>query len=350
MQLIEVSRTVMKEVLDLQEGEEVLIITNPGEVLGISLSLFHAAKELRAKPTVIIQEVKETLDYAERSVLGALNSEPDVVISISEKKFGKDPYGLNIGYIGRDNKKYSHLFEKLLWGDKRIRAFWSPGIDVYMYLRAVPIDYARLRVEASVLAQILDRGEEVHITSEKGTDLWINIKGRKALKDDGDFRKPGRGGNIPAGEVFISPTLRKSEGIIVFDGTLGLGGKSILPEKPVRVEVEEGFVRRIKGGKDAEKLENAIRDAEKRALEMGKEEFARNSWNLGELGIGLNPKAIMSGKLLEDEKLRNTVHIAIGANYDNDAPALNHFDCLIMNPTVEVDGERIMEKGRFLIF
>jgi len=350
MEPIEVSRIVMRDVLDVREGEEILIITNPGEVLGISLSLFDAVKEFKARPSIVVQEPKGTLDYAERSVIEAIKSGPDVVISISEKKLGKDAHGLNIGYVGRDNKRYTHIFEKLLWGDKRIRSFWSPGIDVYMYLRAVPIDYKKLREEAGILGDILDNGGEVHITSEKGTDLWISIKGRKALRDDGDFRRPGSGGNLPAGEVFISPAVGKSEGVIVFDGTLGLGGKSVVPKDPVKVYVEDGFVKKIEGGEDAEKLENAIKEAEKRALEMGKEELAKNPWHLGELGIGLNPKATMSGKLLEDEKLRNTIHIAIGANYDNDAPALNHFDCLVMNPTVEVDGERIMEKGKFLIF
>ncbi|WP_048148301.1 aminopeptidase [Palaeococcus ferrophilus] len=350
MQPIEVSRIVMRDVLALERGEEVLIVTNPGEVLGISLSLFEAAREMGGKPTVLVQEAKGTLDYAERAVLEALKSEPDVVISISQKKLGKDPHGLHVGYVGRDGRKYAHIFEKLLHGDRRIRAFWSPGIDTYTYLRAVPIDYGRLRDEAKVLAEILDRGREVHITSDAGTDLWMSIEGRKALKDDGDFRKPGRGGNIPAGEVFISPAVGRSEGTIVFDGTIGLGGESVVPKTPVKVKVKGGFVVSIEGGTEAGRLEEAIKSAERRALEMDKKELARNSWHLGELGIGLNPRAKMSGKLLEDEKLRNTVHIAIGANYDNDAPALNHFDCLIMNPTVEVDGERIMEKGRFLIF
>lgn len=350
MRPVDVSRIVMRDVLALEKGEEVLIITNPGEVLEISMSLFEAAKEMGGKPAVLVQEAKGTLDYAERAVLEALKSEPDVVISISQKKLGKDPYGLHVGYVGRDGEKYAHIFEKLLHGDRRIRAFWSPGVDVPMYLRAVPIDYERLRDEANILAEILDRGREVHITSDAGTDLWISIEGRKALKDDGDFRKPGRGGNIPAGEVFISPAVGRSEGIIVFDGTIGLGGESIIPNVPVKVKVKDGFVVSIEGEIEAGRLEEAIKSAERRALEMGKEELARNSWHLGELGIGLNPRAKMSGKLLEDEKLRNTVHIAIGANYDNDAPALNHFDCLIMNPTVEVDGERIMERGRFLIF
>jgi len=218
-----------------------------------------------------------------------------------------------------------------------------------MYLRSVPIDYEKLREEAEILAEVLERGKEVHITSEKGTDLWINIEGRRPLKDDGDFRKPGKGGNLPAGEVFISPAVGKSEGVIVFDGTLSLGGESIIPKEPVKVYVENGFVTKIKGGEDARKLEEAIRKAEKMALEMGKEEYAKNAWHLGELGIGLNSKAQMSGKLLEDEKIRKTIHIAIGANYDNDAPALNHYDCLVWYPSAEVDGEIIMKKGEFTI-
>jgi len=350
MKLIDVSRTVMEHVLGIEEGEEILIVTNPGEVLEISLSLFEAAKEFKAKPTVIVQDAKGALDYAERAVIEAIKSESDIVISISEKKLGKDPYGINIGYVGRDNKKYSHIFEKLLRGDKRIRAFWSPGITKEMYLRSVPMDYEKLREEAKILAEILEKGKEVHITSEKGTDLWISIEGRKPLKDDGDFRKPGRGGNLPAGEVFISPAIGKSEGVIVFDGTLGLGGESIIPKDPVKVYVENGFVTKIVGGEEAKKLEEAIKKAEKMALDIGKEEYAKNSWHLGELGIGLNPKAQMSGKLLEDEKIRKTIHIAIGANYDNDAPALNHYDCLIWYPTMEIDGEIIMKRGEFTIF
>ncbi|WP_324735593.1 aminopeptidase [Thermococcus sp. SY098] len=275
MKLRDVSKVAMHEVLDVQKGEEVLIITNPGEVLDISLSLFSAAKEFHAKPTIIIQEPKTSLEFAERSVIEAIKSEPDIVISITEKKLGKDAFGLNIGYVGRDNQKYTHIFEKLLWGDKRIRSFWSPGITVEMYLRAVPIDYERLRYEAQVLAEILDKGKEVHVATEKGTDLWVNIKGRKAFKDDGDFRKPGKGGNLPAGEVFISPAVGKSEGVIVFDGTMGLGGESVLPKNPVKVHVQEGFVQKIEGKEEAKKLEEAIKEAEKRALKMGKKNWLK---------------------------------------------------------------------------
>ena len=64
--------------------------------------------------------------------------------------------------------------------------------------------------------------------------------------------------------------------------------------------------------------------------------FARNAYNLGELGIGLNPAARIVGNMLEDEKAFRTCHVAVGSNYDMDAEALTHLDGLIKEPTISV--------------
>ena len=63
-------------------------------------------------------------------------------------------------------------------------------------------------------------------------------------------------------------------------------------------------------------------------------EYGRNARNLGELGIGLNPAALVTGNMLEDEKVHRTCHVAIGSNYDEDAPALIHLDGLVHRPTI----------------
>ena len=60
----------------------------------------------------------------------------------------------------------------------------------------------------------------------------------------------------------------------------------------------------------------------------------KNARNIGELGIGLNPAAKITGNMLEDEKAFNTCHFAIGENYDNDAPSLIHLDGVVRNPTI----------------
>jgi leucyl aminopeptidase (aminopeptidase T) len=62
--------------------------------------------------------------------------------------------------------------------------------------------------------------------------------------------------------------------------------------------------------------------------------YATNARNLGELGIGLNTEARITGNMLEDEKVYGTCHFAIGSNYDEDAPAMIHLDGLVKNPTI----------------
>ena len=86
-----------------------------------------------------------------------------------------------------------------------------------------------------------------------------------------------------------------------------------------------------------------ITDAESKAIDMEKngklpagsgEVHKKNARNIGELGIGLNPAAKITGNMLEDEKAFNTCHFAIGENYDNDAPSLIHLDGVVRNPTI----------------
>ena len=88
---------------------------------------------------------------------------------------------------------------------------------------------------------------------------------------------------------------------------------------------------------------HTISDAEKRAENYEKEGklpagkgvvYKRNSRNIGELGIGLNPQATITGNMLEDEKAFRTCHFAIGENYDNDAPSLIHLDGVVRYPTI----------------
>ena len=121
-------------------------------------------------------------------------------------------------------------------------------------------------------------------------------------------------------------------------------GDSIL-ETPITCKIENGYVTDIKGGAEARRLLKTITEAETRPFTLEKEKklpagqaavYKRNARNIGELGIGLNPAAQITGNMLEDEKAFNTCHFAIGENYDNDAPALIHLDGVVRSPTITV--------------
>ena len=341
--LYNAAEIAVKEVLNVAAGETVLIITNPLEdVAEISYCLYDAVMKAGGKPALVFQQVKDQLSFADEAVIGAIKSEPDILISMSAEKLGKDQGAITNPIKGPDGKEFNNTFHYLM-EIKKTRAFWSPGVTKELFKKTVPIDYRRLKEEAAGVKEILDRADYVKITSPGGTDLKMGLKGRKAMLDNGDFSVPGEGGNLPAGETFISPELGSSSGRIVFDGSISLYNGDMLVKHPVELEVEDGFITTVKGGEEAEKLLETIGLGEKNAVEFeraGKlpagsgKEYKRNARNLGELGIGLNPAAGIDGNMLGDEKAYRTIHIAIGSNYDDDAEALIHCDCLVKEPTL----------------
>lgn len=341
------AKIVIEEVLDVKAGEQFLIITNPGgDVEQVSKSLFDAAVEIGAEATLVIQTSKTQLDFANRAALAAFESKPDAFASISANKLGKDRKASENPFIASNGRKINHIFHHQMDETKTLRAIWTPGITVDMFRRTAGIDYKLLQRRCAAIMKAMTGADSIRVTAPGGTDIKVPVTGRIPMSDDGDFTKGGSGGNIPAGEVFISPLPGKSEGIIVFDGSISLNSGDMITEKPIRVIFKNGYITEITGGKEAKLLRESIEEGEKKAYEFEAagnisagegESYARNARGLGELGIGLNPKAEIRGNMLEDEKAFHTCHFAIGSNYDNDAESMIHLDCLVRNPTIIIN-------------
>jgi len=219
-----------------------------------------------------------------------------------------------------------------------------------------------MQADAKALKASFDKAVSVHVAAPAGTDITMNIKGRNIEADDGNFSKPGSGGNLPAGEVFMGPVVGASNGLIVYDGSIAAAKGEIVIKTPIKCMVKDGFVCEITGGSEAKKLLKTITEAETRPPQMAKEgkltdeqakQYAKNARNIGELGIGLNRLAKIVGNMLEDEKVYGTCHFAVGSNYEHDAPALIHLDGLVKKPTITViyeDGSSkvVMKDGELI--
>jgi aminopeptidase len=357
--LTKAARASVREVLGLKKGERILIVGNPDtDSRQISMSIFDASMDVGATPVLMFQRSKSSFDFTEEEVVKSFSTAPDVVLSISRERLGLDRYGLKHGYRGK--RRYDNILD-MLYEEKRSRAFWSPGITRDMFSRTVPIDYRRMREDCRRLSSLLDSHDSARVTAPSGTDIEVSIRGRKAMRDDGDLRRPGASGNMPAGEAFISPALSGVNGTIVFDGSMALAEGEIFVEDPIEVTVRDGFVKMISGGSEADQLRKSLAAGARNARAMVKrgelkssegEKYARNSRSIGELGIGLNRKAKIVANMLEDEKVYGTCHFAIGSNYDGDADSLIHLDGLVRSPTITLSKDsgserEIMAKGRF---
>ena len=353
------AEVVVQDVVKIKKGERVLIVANPATAQ-IAQDLYSASCDTGAQTTLMFQPDKTSFDNANLEVIAAFKTRPDVYFSISNIKLGKDPEATANPYKTEDGQEFTHIADYLMDGLKVMRGAWTPGITVDMMNRTAAIDYKELQSRCARLAELFKNAVSVHVTAPAGTDLIIPINGRGLMFDDGDFSKPGTGGNIPAGEVFISPVVGGSqlksadgtvleqqsdgcEGTIVYDGSMTFSDGDSIIETPITCKVEKGYVTDITGGAEARRLLKTILEAELRPFVLEKEGklpqgqaaiYKKNARNIGELGIGLNPAATITGNMLEDEKAFHTCHFAIGENYDNDAPSLIHLDGVVREPTI----------------
>ena len=108
---------------------------------------------------------------------------------------------------------------------------------------------------------------------------------------------------------------------------------------PIRITVRDGYATDIIGGEEAQMLIQLL-------APHGKE--ART---VAEFGIGTNDRAILSGLILEDEKVMGTIHIAFGDNKSmgGSVRVASHLDGLVKEPDVWFDDRLIMQQGRFTI-
>lgn len=222
-----------------------------------------------------------------------------------------------------------------------IRMGHMPGINEEMMLNSVNVDFSEMQLLADRVVDFFMNVERVHITTDIGTDFLLAIAGRKFISDVGV--KAGEMCNIPCGEVYGAPIETEADGVIIFDASIGDIG---LLKHPLKVHVSKGRII---------KFENKDEDLVKRI--SGLQNVDNDSMVIGELGIGVNPGAHITGNMLEDEKALSTAHIAFGNNADFPGGGNNHSnihrDYLFYKPTIEVhfpDGSKklLMKNGEFV--
>ncbi|MFC6771449.1 aminopeptidase, partial [Halorubrum pallidum] len=207
---------------------------------------------------------------------------------------------------------------------------------------AVLRDWEALAEEMAQMKSLLDDGEEVRIVTERDdapdTDVTMSIAGRTAVNSAASVAYDSH--NLPSGEVFTAPY--DTEGEAFFDVPMTIDATRV---RNVRLVFEGGEVVDF----DAETGEAALESV------LDTDPGARR---LGELGIGMN-RGIdrFTDSILFDEKMGDTVHLAVGRAYDACLPdresgndSAVHVDMISdvsENSKMEVDGEVVQRNGRF---
>lgn len=118
--------------------------------------------------------------------------------------------------------------------------------------RIMPTEEDKIRVNAA--AERLKRARSITVTSKAGSDFRATLGQYPTVTEYGFADEPGRWDHWPSGFLFSWPDEGSAEGTLVLDvGDILLPFKTYVREK-VTLEIEEGFIRRIHGGFEAEYL------------------------------------------------------------------------------------------------
>ena len=307
----------LKKCLGLKKNESFLVVTD-NKLLALGKGFLEAAKKITNKTRLIKTPI------------------PKVHGTEPSKEVAKEMLKYDVELL-ITTKSLSHTNARISACKKGARIVTMPGITKEILERTIDIDYNKLMKTHKKLGDIIDNGKKVKIKTKLGTDLTFSIKGRKAFgRDSGLFTKKGSFGNLPTGEIFVAPVEGTANGIYLADASFAGIGKL---KSPIKIYVKNGHAVKIDGEK-ADVLAELLDSAGKEAR------------NIAEFGIGTNEKAKITGNILEDEKVIGTCHIALGNNvgFGGKISVQLHLDGIIKNPTIFVDEDKILDRGKFLFY
>ncbi|KYK30519.1 MAG: aminopeptidase [Theionarchaea archaeon] len=313
MNLDKASEIVWSECMNLKEGENALIVCDK-PLRTIGSTLFEKAVELGGEAFFLEMIPRQIHGEEPPSMVADVMKSADVIVIPTSTSL-------------------SHTKARREACAKGARIATLPNITEDIMMRAIPVDYEEIKKRSEAIANLLNSADAAYLTTEKGTDLTLPLKGMKAEPDFGLYHKRGDFGNLPAGEAYIAPLEGVSEGTLIVDGAIAGIGKL---EEVVTITVVNGMAKTIENCPELEKM---------------LDEHGERARNIAELGVGTNDKATVVGNILEDEKVMGTVHVALGNNvlFGGTVDVPIHLDCIVLHPTLEIDGELVIENGELLV-
>lgn len=236
---------------------------------------------------------------------------------------------------------YSTPFERAYQNNKKLRYMCLADFDEGLLIRTVGhVETAQLRTFMDRTAQLHKQAKTMRVTTPAGTDVHFELEPRHYVcVDSGDASRPGM--HMLTGQLNIVPRFKSIQGTIVFDGSVTPPFGRVLRE-PIRLTVEGGVIVKVEGGQEAQEYEAWLRHFDDPGM-----------LKMAHIAYGFNPGAILTGSVVEDERVWGCTEWGIGYVSTIDAPpdgqeAVSHSDGICLNSSVWLDDRQIMAEGKIV--
>jgi 2,5-dihydroxypyridine 5,6-dioxygenase len=318
IQMIKGAKKLLEVCASVQPEEEVLIIADYNmETIGKAIA--SAAFEIGAEPilTYLVPRLRDGQEPP-KAVAEAMKKAPVFLTPVSK------------------SITHTHAVKEAAGAGARGLMLTQYRDDMLIY-GGIEADFASIAPTCKALAERFEKGKHLHLTTKRGTDFSANIEGRRgnALTC---LVQPSQFSPVPNAEANVSPSEGTASGRLIIDASIPYIGIGVLHD-PIEVQVDDGEIKTIRGGKQADMLANNLASFDD-----------PNVYNIAEIGMGLNPFSRLTGCMLDDEGVLRTLHIGIGTSITlgGNVKASCHYDLLLWDPTISIDGVVVVEEGELL--
>lgn len=318
-----------RELFQFKPGETFVITADTASDIRVVNAAAGGAVTVGAKPMVVIMETPLGSGKASDPVLPvkaltAALKEADAWVEFN-KKF----------------MLYSSPYVDAMRANNKLRYLCLPGMDADMMVRCIG------RVNYPVLGQFMERlwklttsTKHFRFTTPAGCDMEFDYDpDRVTTLSKGYCNVPGS--NMMAGQIGWAPVFDSINGLLVFDGSLEPSEPPLLKE-PVRLTIEKAEIVKVEGGEQAKAYEKWLDHFDHPQMRR----IAHVCWSC-------NPGALLTGNILEDERVWGATEWGVGAVGDLffhdkadmiDAPS--HSDGICLNTSAWLDGKQIWDVGK----
>jgi len=316
------TRRAVVDCARVQPGERVLIVTDSKFDPQVVEVFATVATEVGAEVTMTCMKPVEIPGQQPPRTVAAAMKEADVILELTTQFIGSSDARVQ---ACKNGARYLILVEM------------SP----YLLRRGGPFeaDFDQLKGIAKDLQDRFSKANSLHLTTKAGTDITASLEGRTGRHHAGVALERGTLVAPPDVEAGIGPPEGTTNGILVIDALIELLGLGVIHE-PFEVEVKNGRCVRIEGKGDGQRHASAL----KATLDSLNDP---NAYEIAEIAIGLNPFATYCQEALECEAVLGSAHIGVGDNrgYGGNNASKGHFDLVMRDATLTLDGEVILENG-----
>jgi leucyl aminopeptidase (aminopeptidase T) len=209
--------------------------------------------------------------------------------------------------------------------------------DDFFLVKGWDVDFACVAPQIEALANAFTDAQTACVRSKLGTNLTCSVAGRngRALTGFANTKDVSAGYCL---EASLAPVEGTANGIIVVNASIP--GVCLIKSEPVTITIVDGMATSIIGGREAELFRSLLSSFNDPLV-----------YNLGELGVGMNPNCTLDGTMLSDESVYGAIQLALGTSLfiGGTVKAAAHYDTIVTEAVLELDGRVVLDGTRLLL-